>query len=405
MGECLQAGPVRAGCVVLAAAAVSFVGVAGWTQQSDRNAGSEDLSAEEVEEVDHVALAGTLVHDGHYDRARTELEKVDPSGDEVDRPMYYTLRGLVALHDGAHERAVDHFDDAIRYGQTDNQIFVHLAQAYYGLGNWEKVIQSVRNAADAGESIPDLYLMKAESQRKLDRLPGAWETLEQGRERFPDRSKFLRQQVFLLVEMELYRAALERGRTYLDETADASAEDFIAVAEAFRRAGEHRRAQVLLESARAAYPDDTDVLVHLAHAYIGGGQHVAGAELLQVAAESDPAYIRKSAELFRRAGAYERALYMNARIDDQSEKFKQRVAILLDRRDFERIATLDSRLSRLGLLDDSKIAYALAYAHFKIRNYERAAELTRDIESEAMFESAVELRRAIETCRASPWKC
>lgn len=389
-----------------AVACVVTVGaVPGWTQEGGGDSGSEGSSGEEVEEVDHVALAGTLVHDGHYDRARTELEKVDPSSDEVDRPMYYTLRGLVALHDGAHERAVEHFDDAIRYGQTDNQIFVHLAQAYYGLGNWEKVIQSVRNAADAGESIPDLYLMKAESQRKLDRLPAAWQTLEQGRQRFPDRSKFLRQQVFLLVEMELYRAALERGRTYLDETADASPEDFIAVAEAFRRAGEHRRAQVLLESARAAYPDDTDVLVHLAHAYIGGGQHVAGAELLQIAAESDPTYIQKSAELFRRAGAYERALYMNARIDDQVEKFKQRVAILLDRRDFERIATLDSRLSRLGLLDDSKIGYALAYAHFKIRNYERAAELTRDIESEAMFESAVELRRAIEKCRASPWKC
>jgi tetratricopeptide (TPR) repeat protein len=395
----------RAVCAVVVAAAGIFVAIGAVAQQGGGDSNSGDSSAEKVEEVDHVALAATLVNDGHYDRAKTELEKVDPSNEDVDRPLYYTLRGLVALQNGADQRAVESFDDAIRFGQTDNRIFVHLAQAHYGLGNWEKVIQSVRNAADVGTSIPELYLMKAESQRKLDRLPGAWQTLEEGRERFPERSKFLRQQVFLLVEMELYQAALERGRSYLDATSDAAAEDYIAVAEAFRRAGEHRRAQTLLESARARYPDETEVLVHLAHAYIGAGDHVAGAELLQVAAESDPTYIRKSAELFRRAGARERALYMNARITDQAEKFEQRVAILLDRRDFERIATLDTRLSRLGLLEDAKIAYAVAYAHFKTRNYERAAQLTRTIESEKMFESAVELRRAIEECRASPWKC
>ena len=356
---------------------------------------------------DPIRLASMLVSDGHYGRAETVLAKVDPEADEtdVDRAMYYTLRGIVALHNKAYETAIDHLDNAIRHGQTDESIFIHLAQAHFALRNWAKTIQMVRNADETGRDIPDLYLMKAESQRKLDRLSAAWETLVAGREQFEDDEKFHRQQVFLLVEMGLYREAMRRGKAYLDRGEETSPDDYIAVAEAFRRAGEHGRAQILLERARMEHPNHTTLTVHLAHAYIGGGQLVAGGELLQVAAESERKHLSEAAEVFRRAGAYERALYLNSRVRGQKKKLEQRVAILLDQKKFGRIAAMEARLSRLGLLDDQTIVYALAYAYFEVRNFERALALTRRIESRELFDSAVQLRRAIETCRETPWKC
>ena len=362
-------------------------------------------SSNKQNEVDHVALAGTLVRDGHYDRAKTVLSRVDLDKEGVDKAMYYTLRGLVALKAGAYESAIEYCNKAIHNGQHDEIIFVHLAQAHYSLNNWEKTIQMVRNAAEDGEDIPDLYLMKAESYRNLDRLPEAWQTLVDGRRRFPDKKEFLRQQVFLLVKMGLYREALKRGKQYVKKGSGSTASDYIALAQAFRRAGEHGRAQILLEQARLKYPDNIEVLVNLAHAYIGSDDLVAAAQLFQVAAEDDAKYLRESAELYRRDGAYERTLYLNSRITDQRKKFKQRVAILLDRKSFERIASLDSRLSRLGLLNEQKILYALAYAHFKTRNYDRALTFTKQIDDRDLFESAVQLRRAIETCKEKPWQC
>ena len=379
---------------IVVAGLLALVGLQTTSAQSRGESAESSDQQQSDQEVDKVNLAGMLVRDGHYGRADKVLSGVDPEAEGVDRAMYYTLRGLIALRGKTWERAIDHFDDAIRHGKTDEIIFVHLAQAYYGLKNWERTILSVRNAGEKGEEIPDLYLMKAEAQRRLGRDAEAFQTLQAGREAFPERRTFLRQQVFLYVEMGLYQSAMRAGRTYLKEGDQITADDYIAVAEAFRRAGEHRRAQVLLEEARMHHPEQTEILVHLAHAYIGAGDLVAAGQLMQVAAESDAKYVRETAELYRRAGAYERALYMNSRMSDQRAKFKQRVAILLDQEKFERIAALAGRLSRLGLLEDQKIVYALAYAHFKARNWNEALEWARRVDDRELFESAVQLRKA-----------
>ncbi len=367
--------------------------------------GSEEGA--EADKPDPVRLARMLVRDGHYGRAEKTLAQVDPSThDDLDRAAYHTVRGIVALQKKAYRTAVEQLDEAIRHGQTDETIFVHLAQAHYGLKHWEKVVQMVRNADQAGRELPDMWLMRAESQRKLGRLAEAWRTLGAGRARFSDESAFLRQQVFLAVEMGLYREAMRRGQRFLERRdGAASPEEYIAISEAFRRAGAYEQAQALLEQARLAHPEHVELTVHLAHAYIDADELMAGAGLLQRAAEHEATYLSEAAALYRRAGAYERALYLNARIDDDREKFEQRVAILLDRKHFARIASMEARLSRLGLLSEQKILYALAYAHFQVRDFERAERLTRRIDDPDLFESAVKLRRAIETCRDQPWTC
>lgn len=198
-----------------------------------------ESSDEQESKPDPVRLAKMLVRDGHYDRAQKELAKVDPaSAEDLDQASYYTVSGIVALRNEAYETAVEQFDEAIRHGQVDDSIWVHLAQAHHGLQNWEKVVQMVRNADEAGREVPDLWLMRAEALANLDRDDEAWETLQGGRERFPDHRAMLRQQVFLAVELGLYREAMDLGTTYLDEAEGRAApEDYIAVAQAFRRAG------------------------------------------------------------------------------------------------------------------------------------------------------------------------
>jgi tetratricopeptide (TPR) repeat protein len=391
---------VLAMAVVVVTATSSFAGPPAGGQEDDSGG----------DEPDYVSLAAVLVRDGHYDRAERELAKIDADAaddDEaqsVDWATYYTLEGLIALHHRRHKAAVDHFDDAIRHGKTDDVIFVYLAQAYYALENWERTILSVRNAAEAGEGIADLYLMRAHAHRMLGEHPEAWTALEEGAERFPDRLDFVRRQFFLLVELGLYGRASELGEAFVRRE-QVGVDDFLALGEAFRRAGAHGRAKHLLEEARMRFPADVDVLVHLAHTYMAAGELISAAELLQRAAEYDEKYVLESAELYRRGGALERARYMNTRVADDRARLRQRVALMLDARRFEELASAEDRLGELGLLEDQKLVYTLAYARFRIGDYERAEALLRQITDAGLFDSSVELRRTIQLCKKEPGQC
>ncbi|MFW5967680.1 MAG: tetratricopeptide repeat protein [Persicimonas sp.] len=370
---------------------------------------AEDDESEESasEEPNYLELASMLLRDGHVGRAERALERVEPDEDdpEFDRVTYDTLGGLIALENGDHEAAVEDLEAAIEGDEEpESTLYVYLAQAHYGLEDWEATTEAVQSALDAGQERAELHLMSAHAHRELGEREEAWVALERGESRHEDNPEFLRQKIYLLIDLGLYRRAAELGEAYLAD-GERDVDDYLALGQAFRRAGAHRRATEVLESAQLRFPQDTDVTVHLAHAHIDRGHLRSAAELLQRAAVSDPSYREESAELFRRAGAYERALYMNAQIHDQSDKFRQRVAILLDQKKFEEIAALETRLSRLGLLDDDQMVYTVAYARFQTRDFAGAERLLEQISDADVYESAVELRRTVQLCREEPLGC
>ncbi|RMG19133.1 MAG: hypothetical protein D6729_05910, partial [Deltaproteobacteria bacterium] len=147
------------------------------------------------------------------------------------------------------------------------------------------------------------------------------------------------------------------------------------------------------------------VAVALARAYVEAGRPLAAAVVLQEASRFHPRLAGESAELYRRAGRYVRALHMNAQVRDAKEKTRQRLGILIDMAAFERAAALEPRLRRLGLLEDEKIRYALAYAAFKNGEYARAERHLAGLSDPTLFAKGIELRRAMEACRKSGARC
>ena len=75
-------------------------------------------------------------------------------------------------------------------------------------------------------------------------------------------------------------------------------------------------------------------------------------------------------------------------------------AILLERDELEQAAALAPRLSRLGLLEDDDVRYALAYAHFRTGELDLAEEELKGITKRELFSRATDLRKAIEAERA-----
>ncbi len=352
-----------------------------------------------TDEVDHVALAAQLVGDGHFDRARSVLVGVEPTKEQA--ADYHTVMGLVALDAQEFEGAVKHLDAAIFAGKTDDSMFVYLAQAHWGLQDWEKVVQMVRNAGDAAKKSAPLQRMRGQALWKLGRVDDAYAVFSAGAEEHPDDLQFGRLAIFALVELGLYRAAEERATDFLAR-GDATVDDFVAFGQALTSNRQTDRAIALMERARLQYPGDARIVRVLAAAWAADGKFLAAGDLLQRASESDPALLVEAAEMLRRGGAVERALYLNAQISDQKAKFRQRVAILTDGRDFEAVAAMADRLARLGLFADQNVLYAVAYARFQIGDYDGAEQLLKRIEDPAAFESATKLRQVMAYCSKNP---
>ena len=365
---------------------------------------ASNSEAAPVEQVDHLAIAARLIRDGHHDRAETVLEQVDIEQPALALERYYTLLGLVKLELGRHEQAIMNLKKAIARGQTDPVVHSYMAQAFYGLERYDGVIYSLKHAGQAGRAAPGLFLMLARSHWELRHPAEAIVALQAGKEAFPDAVELDRAQLGYLIEMGLFQEVARLGSTYLSR-AEASADDFAVVAEGLRRSKQLEQAKEVLESARLRFPDHHRLTVLLAHTYMDSGHPLVAAMLFEDAARFDPKLSLEAAELYLEAGRVERAVSLNARVGDQKAKIKQRMSILLKLERYEEIAAMQARLSRLGLLDDQSIRYALAYAHFKSGQFDAAETQLKHLTDPRLFEQALELRRAMHKCREAGWLC
>jgi predicted Zn-dependent protease len=371
---------------------------------------SQDTAAsssepEASDEVNYLALAAVLIGDGHYDRARQALASVDLQAEDFDAVRYHTLSGLVALNLNELAIAAEHFQQAVDAGEVASVVWLYLAQAHFGLENYRQTLYALDSAGEQATAIASAYIMRAQANWQLKEYEAAWQTLVDGRAKFPDRaSAFARRQVLILVEQGLHQTAADVGQAYL-AGAEASPEDAIAIGNALRQAQALDKALALLEPARLRFPNNVTLAKLTAHTYLAKEQTLAAAEVLNTAAIYEPSLTVEAAELYRRAGWLIQALTLNSQIIDQSAKLKQRMAILIQLQRFDMAAAMAGDLQRVGLLGDEDIRYALAYALFKRGEFDAAeghlAQLTRS----DLFRKAAELRSAMQECADSPWLC
>jgi len=355
-------------------------------------------------EVDFLALAALMLRDGNVDRAIIALDQVDLTAEGVDRVRYYTLRGMAHMRRNEREPARDALLMAVDSGQAEPVVFVYLAQVNYQLEDYRATIDALDRAGDALARVPSAYHMKAQSYWLLDEPVMALATLDQGARMFRDDPNFIRRKVFYLVDLGLYKAAVEQGRRYLEQSA-GKLEDYVALGNALRASGELDEAASFLEEAQLIFPDSADVKKVLAHVYIERGELSAAADLLYKAALLDPGLLAEAAELYRRAGQIHRALAINGRLSDQPEKFRQRLALYLELHNYEQAAAMEVPLRRVGLLENEDLRYAIAYSLFKTGAFGAAEEHLSALNRPDLFRKAAELRRAIQDCVEDSWKC
>lgn len=375
---------------------IMLVGINGFTKEKKETRGEDD--------VDELALVSVLIRDKHFDRAIHLLEQMEVNTPGMDKALYYLYLGLSHLSLSNAAPAHDAFLKSVESGQTDMMVYVFLAQTAFKLEKYEDTVKYVEKSEGAGTGIAATHMLKANAYWKLNDYHGAWKALQEGISKFPQNAEMRRSSVLVLVEAGLFTQAVEEGRKYLSAI-QVTADDYTILSEAFMNGGAQEESILLLEAARLRFPNQTDLTVQLARAYMKNGNELISARLFEHAAMKNETFAADAAELYRRNGQLYNAMRMNERIVDQTQKIRQRMGILLEMSRFEEAAGLAPRLFRLGLLEEPPVRYGLAYAQFKNGDLKEAEETLSRITDEFYFNKAMELRLAIDRCRADGWQC
>ncbi len=361
-------------------------------------------AAEDGARANYLDLAALMLRDGNLDRAVVALEQVALDDKGLDLLRYYTMLGIVRFRRNEPQAAAQALELAAATGRAESIVFIYLAQVYFQLDRCRDTLATLDLAGPKLERVASVYHMRAQCHWLLREPAQALAILDVATQIFPGEQGFLRRKVFFLIELGLYREAAEQGRLYLRKS-QGKREDYVALGNAMRAGGEIDEAIVLLEQARLIFPDDVNVNKALARAYLDKGQLNTAAELIYKASLLEQSLTAEAAELYRRAGRPYRALMLNGQVRDQQTKFRQRLALLLELEHYEQAASMDGDLKRVGLLEDEDVRYALAYAVFKVGDFDGAEQYLQKLTRADLFRKAAELRRAMQDCAEDAWKC
>ncbi|MCH9741406.1 MAG: hypothetical protein K0U38_11305 [Epsilonproteobacteria bacterium] len=409
------------------------------------------LHAEETAQaptVDHMSLATMMIFDGKYEKAQKELEAVDQSSDYFDAAKYHTMLGVLAVKKKEYEASIESFNQAVEATQVKvykappkvkaqkeylfsvfsekkeapkkveeppfdagkvrqeslDKLHIHLSKSYFKLKDYANTIQALDNAGELGRNRAGLFTLRADCFWKLKDHSGAIEALSRGSELFPEDATLLKQKFYYLAELKLYQAAIDASKAYMD-MGKASPKEYLALAQMLMSGSELDSAINVLEEAKIKFPKAPKLSMVLGHAYLKRDMIHVTAHLFEQASYYDHNYTKEASEMYRRAKDLPHALYLNSQITDKKEKLKQKVAILIEREEYEKVIGLEDGLKRYSMLSDDNLRYALAYAYYMAKDYNHAEKHFKKINDNALFSKATLIRKNIEKCKKNSLEC
>jgi tetratricopeptide (TPR) repeat protein len=351
-------------------------------------------------QANRVDIAARLVADGFFDRAAIVLAEIEEPR-KADRGRYHTLRGLVALETGDPQGAVDALSTAIDIDPeaVETATWVYLGAAYEQLERPADALDTLTRGEPDVLGLAAAWHLKARVLADLERPDDAYATAMAGSERFPSHRGLVEERFTQLTELGLtHEVALEAPDALWEAGADETT--WLTLTRGLLDAGAPYDAQILGEAARLTFLDSPRPRVALATACMATESWRCAGTMLDEAAAFDAQYAVQAAESFRRAGDLARALYLNGRVTDPKEKARQRLGLLLELRAFAEASALDARLTRLGLVEEDQVAYALAYAHATVGNRDRAAALLTRLTDPSLVRLGTTLLESLTEGRA-----
>ncbi len=401
----------------------------------------------DVPDVDHLALASMMVYDGKYDKAQAELEEAKSVDKNLDMSKYYTIKSVIAMRQENHAQAIVDLKKAVEAIKSKvykapeqakekrkhlfsvasepqkavvsnepafdgekirkeelQKLYSHLSQESYKAERYLDTITYLDLQGEAGRDEAAEYMLRSDCYWKSGNKDAAVDILNKGAQAFGSDQSLLKQKFYYYTELGLYQEAIVSAKAYM-KRATPNAKEYMALAQMLIAAGQREEAIVLLEETKMLFPNDAEVSILLGHLYMKGGMEFTTASLFEQASFYEHKYVKEAAEVYRRVGLTPHALYLNSQIPDKVEKLKQKIAIYIDREEYESIIGLIDALERYKMLDDDNIRYAVAYAYYMAKDYEEAEKQLKMITDDELFSKATIIRKNIEKCQNDSMEC
>jgi tetratricopeptide (TPR) repeat protein len=281
---------------------------------------------------------------------------------------------------------------------------MYLSQAYYKAEQYIDAVHALDSAGEKGRARVSLFTLRAECYWKADQKGAAIDALSRGAKLFPKDATLLKQKFYYFAELKLYQASIAAAKAYMKKM-PANAQEYISLAQMLQSGGESEEAIKVLEEAKLKFPSSAKVHILLGHYYNQKDMPHVTADLFEKGSFYDANYLKEAAEMYRRNGELAHALYLNSMMTDKEEKTKQKIAIYIGKGEFEKIIGLKDALDRYGLLKNDNMRYALAYAYYVVKDYDRAEVHLKKIEDDELFSKATVIRKNIEKCRSNSLEC
>ena len=401
----------------------------------------------DVPEVDHLALASMMVYDGKFDRANAELLEAVKVDNDLDMSKYYTIKGVIAMRQEKHQQAIGYLKKAVEATKVKvyyapaaakikrkhlfsigseakkvtvtkqvafdgekirreqlQKLYSNLSQESYKVKNYLDTIKYLDLQGPAGRDQAAEYMLRADCYWKSGDKDSAVAILTKGAQAFPADQSLLKQKFYYFTELGLYQEAIESAKAYM-KRAKPNAKEYMALSQMLLAGGQRDESLKVLEEAKMLFPKNAKVTMLLGHLYMKKGMEYTTANLFEQGSYYERKYVKEAAELHRRVGLIPHTLYLNSQISDKVEKLKQKIAIYVDREEYEKIIGLIDALKRYKMLDDDAIRYAVAYAYYMAKDYEEAEVQLKQITDNELFFKATIIRKNIEKCQDNSMEC
>ncbi len=395
-------------------------------------------------QINHLSLATLMIYDASYDKAKDELALVNKSAKEFDESKYYTIKGVLATKTKNYKDAIVNYNKAINATKAKEfkapkiytkekylfsigaskevsspskkfdakavkkekleKLYLYLAQSYYKVDAYKNTVISLDLAGDKGSDRASLYALRAECYYKSKDYHNAIEALNTGAKLFPKDTTLLKQKFYYLASLKLYQSAIKNAKVYMNKI-DADAKEYVLLAQLLIEASQVNEAIKILEFTKVKFPKNAKVKMLLGHMYLQQDMPRTTAYMFKLASYNNSKYLSDAVEMHRRVKDYSHAIFLNTGITDKVEKIKQKVAIYLERGEYEKVIGLKNALKRYNILEDDNMRYALAYAYYMAKDYEMSQKHLKQIRDNELFIKATLIRKNIQMCEDNSMEC
>ena len=395
-------------------------------------------------EVNHLSIATLLIYDGNFKKAKDELDLVNKQSKNYDEAKFFTVMGVLDSKTNNFGGSVQNYNKAIdatkaklfiapkvytkeKYlfsiGQTQvkkqqapifdakkvkkeklEKLYLYLSQSYYKLKDYKNTALSLESAGQKGKDRAALFSLRAECYYKIKDYHKAIDALNKGSELFKDDSTLLKQKFYYLADLGLYQSAIDNAKQYMQKVGADSGE-YLLLAQLLIEASQIDESIKILEIAIAKFPKVAKLKMLLGHMYMKQKMPRTTAHMFKLASYNDSKFLGDAVEMHRRNKDYAHAIFLNTQMPNKVQKIKQKIAIYLDRGEFEKIIGLTNALKRYNILEDDNIRYALAYSFYMAKDYTSAEDHLKLISDNELFSKATIIRKNIEKCQKNNMEC